>query len=147
MKIRPIEIADVACCQEIVRANWDEAAGRRFAAEVSQVWALDMENPPQFFVVEVQGRVLGFAGMVRSMLMQGVWDFTYLAVDPNFHGNGIGAVLVTHRLREAERQGATVIHLMTQKPDYFARWGFQFLRRYDGEGWCLLSRPIGSVRL
>jgi N-acetylglutamate synthase-like GNAT family acetyltransferase len=151
MIIRSIEISDVARCQEIVRANWDEAAARRFTAEVSQVWALDMEHPPQFFVAEQPidfgYSIVGFAGMARSMLMQGVWDFTFLAVDPGVHGMGVGFALVEHRIKEVFNQGGSAIHLMTQKPGYFKQWGFQNLREYAGEGWCLMSHQIDGVKL
>jgi hypothetical protein len=44
---------------------------------VSQVWSLDLDEEfkPTYFVAEVNGEVIGFAGMIPSWIMHRVWDF------------------------------------------------------------------------
>jgi hypothetical protein len=58
-RIRPIEIRDVAACQAIVRENWNDEVARRFAADVSHVWAMDMDEsrkPLYYFAVDTSNQ-------------------------------------------------------------------------------------------
>jgi hypothetical protein len=36
-----------------------------------------MDEPPRYFVATENGEVLGFAGMIPSWIMKGVWDFIW----------------------------------------------------------------------
>jgi GNAT superfamily N-acetyltransferase len=100
MNIRPIELRDVAACQAIVRENWGVEPARRFAAEVSHVWSLDLDEEfkPQYFVAEYNGEVVGFAGMIPSWIMHRVWDFIWINVRKNRQREGIGRLLTEHRI-------------------------------------------------
>jgi Acetyltransferase (GNAT) family len=116
MNIRPIELRDVAACQAIVRENWGVEPARRFAAEVSHVWSLDMDEEfkPQYLVAEDNVEVVGFAGMIPSWIMHRVWDFIWINVRMNRQGEGIGRLLTEHRILKVIEADGRVIQLMTK---------------------------------
>jgi predicted N-acetyltransferase YhbS len=148
-QIRPIELRDVAACQAIVRENWDVEAARRFAAEVSNVWSLDLDEEfkPQYFVATNEGgEVVGFAGMIPSWIMHRVWDFIWINVRKDHQHRGIGYQLTEHRIKEVIKADGRVIQLMTKEPDFFMSW-FKVSRDYHGEGWKLMTLQLGTVAL
>ncbi|THB78090.1 MAG: N-acetyltransferase [Desulfobulbaceae bacterium] len=48
-----------------------------------------------------------------------------LAVDDQYHGQGIGAQLVTHCLQEAEEYGINRVFTLTYQPEFFRKQGFR----------------------
>ena len=96
--IRPIRQADIDSCYLIVQDNWNEEAADRFLGEVSQVWS-DMAEPPIYYVAEMDGCVVGFAGMMRSWIMYGVWDFIWINIKKEFQQEGVGPA---HPLRSSK---------------------------------------------
>jgi predicted N-acetyltransferase YhbS len=147
MIIRPIEIGDVATCRSIVAEHWGKDTARRFAAEVSQVWAMDVEYRPQYFVAVDRNGVLGFAGMIKSWIHNKVWDFCWVNVRKDCQGLGIGAQLTQRRIDEIRLQDGAAIHVMTTSPGFFAKFGFLVMCEYAGEGWCLMALQLGPVTL
>jgi GNAT superfamily N-acetyltransferase len=148
-KIRPIELRDVAACQAIVRDNWDIEAARRFAAEVSHVWSLDLDEEfkPQYFVAtNEEGSVVGFAGMIPSWIMHRVWDFIWINVAKSHQRQGIGRQLTEHRIMKVIAADGRVIQLMTKDAGFFGRW-FTICRDYREEGWKLMTLQLGTVAL
>jgi predicted N-acetyltransferase YhbS len=155
MIIRPIEIDDVQACAEIVKQNWNEEVARRFTAEVSHVWSQDMDNPPMYFVATQYRKTLGneiivgVAGCARNFQMQGAWDLVNVAVNPSFHGQGIGKALTLHRIRKILEADGRYVCLVTQKDKYFEQFGFTVSRDFLGvpprEGWKLMTLQLGPV--
>lgn len=54
-----------------------------------------------------------------------------VAVDPTAHGRGVGAILMQACIIDAARAGATFVWLATEKPDYFARYGFRRMSKWQ----------------
>jgi GNAT superfamily N-acetyltransferase len=147
-KIRPIELRDVAACQAIVRENWGVEPARRFAAEVSQVWSLDLDEEfkPTYFVAEDDDEIVGFAGMIPSWIMHRVWDFIWINVRKDRQRQGIGRQLTEHRIMKVIAADGRVVQLMTEDVGFFGRW-FTVSRDYREEGWMLMTLQLGTVAL
>ena len=129
LDIQYITIEDIDACYKIVRDNWDKEKADRFLNEVSQVWS-DMAEPPIYYVAKVDGEVVGFAGMIKSMIMFGVWDLIWINVKQEFQGERIGTALTEQRLREILDCDGRAVHLMTKNPSFFNRFGFNVVKEY-----------------
>lgn len=144
--IRAIRISDVDACARIVRDNWGRDVGDKFLVEVAHVWAMDMENPPAYYVADSErGEVIGFAGMMSSFLMHGIWDLIWINVKKEYQREGVGKRLTEYRVTEIKRCNGSAIHLMTQSPLFFEKLGFEIIHHY--EGWKLMSMRLGPLKL
>jgi GNAT superfamily N-acetyltransferase len=128
-----------------VRENWGAGPARRFAAEVSHVWSLDLDEKfkPQYFVAEDIGEVVGFAGRIQSWIMHRVWDFIWINVHKDRQRQGIGRLLTEHRILKVIAAVGRVIQLMTKDVGFFRRW-FSVSRDYGVEGWKLMTLRLGA---
>jgi len=104
---RPHDVADGLAL--LRRANLSEK-------DVAERWG-------HYFVVrEDDGRVVGMAGLEvhgEDALLRSV------AVDDDYRGQGLGALLVQAVLERAQRLGLGSVYLLTTDArDYFARLGF-----------------------
>ena len=143
--IRPIRMSDVDACCRIVRDNWGRPESERFAQQVSLVWA-DIEYTPIYYIADNEGgEVVGFAGMMQSYIMYGVWDFIWINVKKEFQKEGVGKRLVEYRLAEIKRCDGRAVHLMTQSPDYFSKFGFSIAQHYGP--WKLMTLWLGPLEL
>lgn len=144
--IRAIRQSDVDACYDIVRDNWNKAIADRFLIEVAHVWAIEMDNPPSYYVADNdRGEIIAFAGMMSSFLMDGVWDIPWVNVKQGFQKEGLGSRLMTHMIGEIKQCGGGVIHLMTKTPDYFVKLGFTKVTEYGD--WNLMSRYLRPLKL
>jgi N-acetylglutamate synthase-like GNAT family acetyltransferase len=143
--IRRLRNDDISACQEIVRTNWNDEIALRFREEVDHVLT-NMAWPPIYFVAEEDGVIVGFAGMMESWLMEGVWDFIWINVHIDHHGKGIGKALTKHRINEVIFRGGAAIHLMTRQPEYFEQFDFAISHSYVG-GWYLMIRQFRELRI
>ena len=82
------------------------------------------------FVVARDGtsRVVGCAAMHRYR--PDLAELLSVAVVPEFHRCGVGALLVSHSLRKAASDNVARVWLATAKPTYFARFGFRSMSRW-----------------
>jgi N-acetylglutamate synthase-like GNAT family acetyltransferase len=146
--IRDLEPADVAECVEIVRLNWGDGVADRFSDEVSHAFNNTMRWPPQYFVYDEPktNKILGFAGMIPSWVMHGVWDFIWINVAEEARGQNIGLQLTTFRISEVTRQSGKVINLMTQAPGFFSKLGFESTHTYHG-GWKSMTLQLRELNL
>jgi|ERR1700722_2073770 len=146
IEIRNIRPSDVDSCHRIVCENWNKEVGKRFLTEVTHAWAMDMEMPPSYYVADNEhGEVVAFAGMMASFLMDGVWDLIWSNVKKEFQREGIGKKLMEYRLNEIKRCNGSVVHLMTQSPAYFSKFGFEIAKSYGS--WKLMSLWLGTLTL
>jgi ribosomal protein S18 acetylase RimI-like enzyme len=138
--IRSPHYGEMDACVSLVRDNWgDESADRCFKQFV-EFWR-GGEYAPEFFVAttyDAPDRIIGFSALRKSMLMNGFWEFIWIAVHKDHQGRGIGEMLTDYRLDVVrENDGASVL-LVTQKPRYFNRFGFVTDREH-GNGWHAMS--------
>lgn len=142
--IRPIRNTDIDACYKIVRTNWSSAVADRFLSEVDQINS-DFMWPPIYYVAVVDGSVVGFAGMIQSWILNGIWDFIWINVHKDFQKSRIGKALTEHRIKEVLRCDGRVIQLMTKSPLYFEQFGFTVVKNY-GE-WNLMTLWLGPVEI
>jgi len=81
------------------------------------------ENIRDFWVAEVNGKVVGCAAMHISW--EDLAEIKSVAVAKKFHGKGVGKELVETCLGEAADLGANKIFVLTYKPEYFKKFGFK----------------------
>ena len=137
--------ADLPACIEIVRTNWGDEVAEKAALEMSHAFLPGMVWPPIYFVAEENGYVWAFAGMMRSWIMAGVWDFIWINCLPVAQGRGYGKQLTNHRIAEVKKRGGTLIQLMTKRNEFFKHMGFRTVGVYDE--WVLMNMKLAEVAI
>lgn len=137
--IRPATRLDMDQCAMLVRYNWgDESCQRVYDQFVESLNCGQYD--PQFFVAQPfdGSAIVGFCAMRKSMLMNGFWEFIWVAVHEDHQGRGIGEMLTDYRLDVVRENGGTAAILVTQKPKYFNRFGF-ITSQDCGNGWVVMT--------
>jgi GNAT superfamily N-acetyltransferase len=167
MYIRKIQPRDVPACAEIVRLNWGDVVAERFRDEVCHVWIPGIKWPPMYYVAldcepedDVENPaeeipLMGFAGMMESWLMNGVWDFIWINVHPEYQGDGVGKRLTETRILEVRIRGGSAIHIMTKKYTFFRQFDFRVAHVYlddveigkQPENWILMTKQLKALRI
>jgi GNAT superfamily N-acetyltransferase len=135
----------MAC--DLVRENWGEPAAERALMQMGEYFR-GGPYAPRFFVADRPngGKALaGFAAYAPTMLMNGDYDLIWLTVTADLQWAGIGSALTRHRIAEVRRAGGSTIKLSTQKPKYFARFGFRVVHEWDS--WHLMVLQLETVRI
>ncbi|MEV0246801.1 GNAT family N-acetyltransferase [Nocardia sp. NPDC050712] len=120
--VRRATEADVEAIQRVLAAN---------AADTSlfqQSSGRIRRNLDDFVVAVEAGQQVGCAALQRHTRTNA--EILAVAVDPYAHGRGVGAMLVRACMTEAGIAGATFVWLATEKPDYFARFGFRRMSKW-----------------
>lgn len=140
-----MRLCDVPVCVELVRSNWTEKAAANAALEMRHAFDKSMEWPPIYYVYEVDGNVVAFAGMIESWIRNGVWDFIWINIRKDYQRKGIGKALTQYRIEKVKEMGGCAIHLMTKKYRFFASQGFQVMATYGTrEPWLLMVKQLGE---
>ncbi len=149
--IREAWITDRKALKELVRINFGDGPAERFLSEFGHAFVKMWDWPPQYFVYEIDGKAVGFAGMMPSWIMNGIWDFIWINVHPDHHGKGIGKALTEYRIQMVKNAGGTAIHLVTREVEFFERLGFTPAQDYytgdDTPSWVLMTMQLGPVSL
>jgi amino-acid N-acetyltransferase len=82
---------------------------------------------PRFVVMDSAGCVVACGGL--RVYSRELAEVVSLAVDEDWQGRGIGAVIVDHLLERAETMGIARIFAMTLREPFFHRQGFQTVPR------------------
>jgi tRNA(Arg) A34 adenosine deaminase TadA/predicted GNAT family acetyltransferase len=80
-----------------------------------------LSNPEEYilkgggrlFMARFNGRLVGTCGLLKTG--NGVFEFTKMAVQKDYRGQGLGKMLALHAIAEARRLGAQQLELYTQK--------------------------------
>jgi predicted N-acetyltransferase YhbS len=144
--IRKPHYHEMAQCCKLARDNWGNEAADRCREQFIEHWKGGRYAPT--FVVAVtaadDGPILGFAAYHRTMLMKGAFDLIWVAVDPEYQGSNVGRALTNSRLTAIDEEGGQMIQLVTQKPDYFAKFGF-FKLHHLGNEWYLMIKLLTNA--
>ncbi len=82
-----------------------------------------------FLVAEADGRVIG-CGYI-AYLGPDLVELRSLAVDPAWHGRGVGGKIVDALVETARQRGLRQICALTLVPDFFQRLGFHVVNRWE----------------
>ncbi|WP_194831794.1 GNAT family N-acetyltransferase [Nocardia sp. XZ_19_369] len=85
-------------------------------------------NLDDFVVAVKAGQHVGCAALQHHTRTNA--EILAVAVVPDTQGRGAGGMLVRACMTEAARAGATFVWLATEKPDYFARYGFRRMSKW-----------------
>ena len=80
------------------------------------------EDIQEFLVAEVAGEVVGCGAL--HVMWEDLAEIRTVAVDPAWHGRGIGYRLVAGLLANARRIGVARVFVLTFETEFFARHGF-----------------------
>lgn len=81
------------------------------------------EDIQEFLVAEVAGRVIGCGAL--HVMWEDLAEIRTIAVDPAWHGRGLGHRLAIGLLDNARRLGIRRVFVLTFETGFFARHGFQ----------------------
>lgn len=85
------------------------------------------ESIRDFFVVQKGKEVLGCSSL--HLLWDDLAEIRGVAVKEGHQRRGIGSVLIKACLKEAKILGIAKVFLLTNKPEYFARFNFQVVSK------------------
>ena len=144
MIIRELAQRDIAPAAFIVKSIWGEEVADKAAWQMGEAFR-PVLNRPIYFVAEMFGEVVGFAGLRLSWMMADTYEFTFVAVAKKFQGRGIGQQLTERRLEEADNRGASLVMVMSKQQEFFERFGFRVIADFDGQR--LMALKLGHVGL
>jgi N-acetylglutamate synthase-like GNAT family acetyltransferase len=137
--IRPPTVWEMDTCGALVRDNWGEESYQRFFDQYVEYVQAVSQYAPQFQVATLGlDTIIGFSALRRSMLMNGFWEFIWIAVHKDHQGKGVGDMLTEHRLDIVRKHGGNAVLLVTQKPKYFNRFGF-ITSQHHGNDWVQMT--------
>lgn len=145
LRLRPISPADDAAVAAIIRSVMPEfgASGPGFAIhdpEVSAMCAAYDRPGAAYFVVELDGRVLGGGGVAPlDGGPDGVCELRKMYFLPELRGRGAGAALIAHCLDAARALGHRQCYLETLRGMDAAQ------KLYERTGFRRLDGPMGAT--
>lgn len=147
MQIRPPKYGEITQCCNLVYENWGEASAERCREQMIEYFK-GGPYAPTFMVADIGPGmpVIGFAAFAPTMLMKDVYDLIWVAVDEFYKSKGVGKALTERRLAEIVRKGGVAAQLVTQKPDYFKKFGFMPLYPL-GNDWTLMLKRFGNASM
>ena len=86
----------------------------------------------QYYVALVHGGVKGFAGWKKSGINRHVFEFPWCVVHPEYRGQGIGRLLIEHRIADVTRHGGRAIIITTPTPKLYIKFGFRTIEVLPG---------------
>lgn len=134
MRIRELRYFEMPIACDLVRYNWGDEAAERARGQIHEYFK-GGPYAPVFFVADIGGpglvKIAGFAAYCPSMIMKDAYDLIWIAIDKKYQGQDIGRRLTDHRLVEIVKRGGKMVSLLTQKPGYFKKFGFEVAREMD----------------
>jgi N-acetylglutamate synthase-like GNAT family acetyltransferase len=117
-EIRPAQVADLPQLQELV--DRFVQANRLLPRTADELHDL----VPSGFVAIAEGHVVGFAAL--EIYSPKLAEIRSLAVDPDYHGRGIGRGLVSRCVQLAVSRNVLEVMAITSSDGFFKACGFDF---------------------
>ncbi|MCX7917971.1 MAG: N-acetyltransferase [bacterium] len=115
--IRKSKIKDVLQIRQIVNKFADE--GKMLPLSLNQIY----ERLRDFSVVEKDGKIIGCGAL--KIIWKDLAEIRSIAIKRNFQKKGYGKKLVESLLKEAEELEIKRVFVLTYKPDFFMKFGFE----------------------
>ncbi len=116
MNLRKARINDVERIQSLV--NHFAGEDMMLARPLSEIY----ENLRDYYVAEDGSDLVGCVAL--HINWSDLAEVKSLAVDPEWHGRGVGGALVGACLQEARELGIETVYALTRVPDFFVHLGF-----------------------
>jgi ribosomal protein S18 acetylase RimI-like enzyme len=111
-------------CLRIVAENYDRTMALNLDRELSDVFS-NSSFPPRFFVLKQDNEVIGLGCYTISWMDYGVYEISWINVDQQHQGRGLGTFLVSRIIEELQAKKARVILLFASKAvSLYERLGF-----------------------
>lgn len=152
MFVRRMLPHELHLCAALVRSEWGQAAVERYMLQADSYFEGGL-YAPKFVVADIgdgpssPGPFAGFAAYAPSMRMNGAYDLIWIVVHPHYQKHKVGTLLTEYRIDEIRKAGGQTIELVTQKPDYFARFGFAKVAPPLGNGWFLMLKLLRNAEI
>ena len=146
MEIRLLKKSEINSAARIVGKNYTKEYARMAKAEISAMFQKGA-NQPVYFVVEDQGKILGFAGHIQSWMDYNAYEVFWVNVLPEHQKQGIGKQLVSKVISEIKKKNNAKIILLTANeevgnPTYYKnKFGFKTLEKF-GKSYHLMSLSV-----
>ena len=121
MIVRKAEVGDV----EVMRAIIEEHSKRD--KMLSRSLSYLYENIRDFFVVQLDGKIVGCVGLHISWA--DLAEIKSLAVSGDFLGKGVGKKLLDSAVNEARYMKIKNVFTLTLEPGFFKKYGFKQISR------------------
>lgn len=123
LSLRWLAKPDIAAIEQILLANRpvfsDDECKTAVEMIVEGLEKPSDEDPYQFLVAEVAGRVVAYACFGTIPLTKGSYDLYWIAVHPEHHATGVGRRLLVACEDEIARQGGRLVVVETSsRSDY-----------------------------
>ncbi|MDH5649693.1 MAG: N-acetyltransferase [Gammaproteobacteria bacterium] len=115
--VRPAEIHDVVAIHHLIE-NY-AAMGNLLPRPMNELY----RHLRDFFVVEVDGRVVGCGAL--EIFTEILGEVRSLVVEESHKGLGLGRLLVERIMEEAANIGLSKLMALTYVPEFFHKLGFQ----------------------
>ncbi len=144
VNIRAPSYPEKAACCDFVTENWGREAAERCHGQFVEYFKGGLYAPVFMVAVDEQDKPIGFAAYHRTM--QCTWNIIWLGVGKSYEGQGIGSALVAECLKGIEANGGMLVEVITQKKDFYRRFGFDAVNCM-GKDWHLLLKQLGEFGL
>jgi ribosomal protein S18 acetylase RimI-like enzyme len=141
LSLRSLAAADVPAIEAILLANrpvFTDEECRTAVEMIGEALAKPGEEDPyQFLVAEVPGRIAGYACFGSIPLTKGTFDLYWIAVHPELHAFGLGKKLLERCEEEIARQGGRLIIVETSSRKEYekTRRFYEKTVRYETAAW------------
>jgi GNAT superfamily N-acetyltransferase len=103
-----------ADCLRIVSENYDRTMALNLDRELSEMFS-NSSFPPRFFVLKEDDEVIGLGCYTISWMDYGVYEISWINVDQQHQGRGLGTFLVSRIIEELLGKKARAILLFASK--------------------------------
>jgi len=121
MKIRSAKISDAKAIYSLINSYAER--DKMLFRSMADIY----ENLQAFIVAEGDGSVVGCCAL--QIIWSDLAEIKSLAVDEANIGKGVGKMLVTAAVEQAEKLGILKVFALTLEPDFFEKMGFEIVKK------------------
>lgn len=129
MNIRLLERTDIPLCVDIYNLNYPNDELYWIDLLNNELNAMFQDSKfiiPKYFVIEIDNKIIGFAGYSNCGFDTEVFGLLWCNVHPDYQGKGVGKMLVEERLKHIKGDGGKIV-LSSQRGKvtwHLERFGF-----------------------
>ncbi len=150
MEIRELHKDDILACIDIYKLNNNDSTDlwtNMLKNELEATFEPNKFVKPKYFVVELDNKIVGFAGYASCGFDIDGFGFLWCNVHPDHKNKGIGKLLVKQRISSVKEDGGKFI-LSSQREEvtwHLERFGFEKISEngvYEGDKYYLMRKLL-----